>query len=325
MNLNNSQTVYIVMTKSSWIIPIIFAIVWLGGCGSAPEQGGTANVADYVEVAPRVFSSSGAEGGHNQMVVPGDAVLLIVDAPGDSARARQQAAYWQKLHPNLRPILVLTSSRAEAWAGYAQWKAAFPTLEVWMHPATLAAASKAGVTGGRTLDRTEMLDLGGVQAQFIPAGPAATSGDMVVYLPPQKTLFSGEMVLDYTLPAMTDGDTAQWINRLQELLAAGIDQILPAHGKPLDLEALNWTRQYLVLLRSQICLLKSQGYADDDVYYFCRVPGYDKYTEGNELFRENILYVLKEIREKGNECTLPSKALPKYGPVTINEAQKGDI
>ncbi len=37
-------------------------------------------------------------------------------------------------------------------------------------------------------------------------------------------------------------------------------------------------------------LLKSQGYADDDVYYFCRVPGYDKYTEGNELFRENILY-----------------------------------
>lgn len=307
------------------IASITLAVMLAGGCQSAPEQGGDAGVPDYVEVAPRVFSSAGAEGGHNQMVVPGDAVLLIVDAPGDAARAKQEAAYWHKLHPNLRPILVLTSSRAEEWAGYSEWKAVFPTLEVWMHPATLAAASAAGVTGGRTVDRTEMLDLGGVQAQFIPAGPAATAGDLVVYLPPQKTLFAGEMVLDYTLPAMSDGDTAQWINRLQELLAAGINQILPARGKPLDLEALNWTRQYLVLLRSQICLLKSQGYADDDVYYFCRVPGYDKYTQGNDLFRENILYVLKEIREKGIECTLPSKALPKYGPVTITEAQNGDL
>jgi glyoxylase-like metal-dependent hydrolase (beta-lactamase superfamily II) len=301
-------------------LAIIFSIFLLGGCGSAPEQGSAKGSPDYVEAAPRVFSS-GSEGEHNQMVVPGDAVLLIVDAPGDATRAAQDADYWRKLHPNLRPILVLTSSRAEGWAGYAQWKAAFPTLEVWMHPATMAAASAAGITGGRTLDKPEMLDLGGVMAQFLPEGPAATAGDLVVYIPPQKTLLSGEMVLDYTLPSMKDGDSAQWINRLQELLAMGVSQILPAHGKPLDIEALNWTRQYLVLLRSQICLLKSQGYADDDVYYFCRVPGYEKYTEGRELYKENILYVLKEIREKGNECTLPSKTLPKYGPITINEAQ----
>jgi len=313
------------MKKLIWIITIAHALVWLGGCQSTTEQGNKAGVTDYVEVAPRVFSSAGAEGGYNQMVVPGDAVLLIVDVPGDTPRAKQEAAYWHKLQPNLRPLLVLTSSRAKAWAGYAEWKAAFPTLEVWMHTGTLAAASAAGLTGGIALDRPEMLDLGGVQAQFIPAGPAATAGDMVVYLPPQKTLLSGWLVLDYTLPAITDGDTAQWINRLQELATLGLNQILPAHGEPLDIEALNWTRQYLVLLRSQICLLKSQGYADDDVYYFCRVPGYEKYTEGKELYRENILYVLKEIREKGDVCTLPNKALPKYGPVTINEAQKGDL
>ena len=194
-------------------------------------------------------------------------------------------------------------------------------MEVLAGKATLNEAIKEGLVSGRSLEKEESIDLGGQEAQLLPLGQAASNDDAVVYLPKEQILFSGGLVLSKEIPELNDGDTAQWINRLQELSTKPIAQIIPASGGGWDLELINWTRQYLVLLRSQICMLRGQNYADDDIYYFIQIPGYEKFTHGNERFKDNVNYVIKEIREKGNICTLPTKELPSWGPVTIEEVK----
>jgi len=293
----------------------------MSGCSAAEKEKNT-TTCNFEQIVSGVYFSAGSDGEGNQGLAVGSDAFLIIDAPDDEARIKANARELAERFPKHRPILVLTSSRREIRGGYRELKKALPTLEVWTTKATLAEAAKEGITGGLAIEKEEVFDLGGIKAELLPFSPAATAGDLAVYIPQEKVLFAGELVLDKRLPRLLDGDSAQWINRLQELATRPISIILPAVGSRTDFEAIDWTRQYLVLLRSQVCLLRSQGYADDDIFYFCNVPGYEKYTHGSDLFKKNVEYVVREVREKGDVCTLPSKPLPKLGPVTWEDLDK---
>lgn len=295
-------------------------LLCFSGCGREKQLTTETGQASFAQIKPNILLAGGQKDQLNQAAIVGQNTLLIINAPGGDA-SENRAQTLAETYPNLRTILILTNNKKSLRDGYNDLRKAFPSMEVLAGKATLNEAIKEGLVSGRSLEKEESIDLGGQEAQLLPLGQAASNDDAVVYLPKEQVLFSGGLVLSKEIPELNDGDTAQWINRLQELSTKPIAQIIPASGVVGDLELINWTRQYLVLLRSQICMLRGQNYADDDIYYFIQIPGYEKFTHGNERFKDNVNYVIKEIREKGNICTLPTKELPSWGPVTIEEVR----
>jgi cyclase len=63
-------------------------------------------------------------------------------------------------------------------------------------------------------------------------GPAHTAGDIVVFLPDQKVLFTGDVVLATGAPYMQspDMDPAGWEAILDRLAQLDVEKVVPGHG-----------------------------------------------------------------------------------------------
>ena len=103
-----------------------------------------------------------------------------------------------------------------------------------------------------TADKRE-LKLGKTSVQLLHFGPAHTPGDLIVWLPQQRILFSGDIVYTERLLAVIPiGNTANWEQAFDKLVALNPKTIVPGHGRPTTIEvARRDTRDYLSFLRAE--------------------------------------------------------------------------
>jgi glyoxylase-like metal-dependent hydrolase (beta-lactamase superfamily II) len=88
--------------------------------------------------------------------------------------------------------------------------------------------------------RTETL-IQGVRVVFwVPRG-SHTIGDLMVYLPDDKILIAGDVLVSRVVPTLQDGFLKNWLRTLDEMQAFGAVHFVPGHGDmmtPRDVSAL---------------------------------------------------------------------------------------
>jgi cyclase len=99
--------------------------------------------------------------------------------------------------------------------------------------------------------------------------PAHTSGDLMVYLPEQKIVFTGDIIATnqpYTLVhAEKSGSSEGWITTVKGLTGLNADTYVPGHG---DLQTKSDVQQRLAKVaarRQEIKKLVAQGKSLDEV------------------------------------------------------------
>jgi glyoxylase-like metal-dependent hydrolase (beta-lactamase superfamily II) len=80
-----------------------------------------------------------------------------------------------------------------------------------------------------TFDHDFSIDLGNREVQVKFLGRGNTAGDAVVYLPREKIVIAGDLVV-HPIPYFYDGYPVEWIQTLQNLAALDADTIVPGHG-----------------------------------------------------------------------------------------------
>lgn len=73
------------------------------------------------------------------------------------------------------------------------------------------------------------IDLGNREVQIKFLGRGNTAGDAIVYLPKEKIVVTGDLVV-YPIPFMYDGYPNEWIETLQKLIQLDAGTIVPGHG-----------------------------------------------------------------------------------------------
>jgi glyoxylase-like metal-dependent hydrolase (beta-lactamase superfamily II) len=98
-----------------------------------------------------------------------------------------------------------------------------------------------------TFEHDFSIDLGNrvVQVKFL--GRGNTAGDAVAYLPKEKIVVAGDLVV-YPIPYIYDGYPTEWIQTMQNLSQLDVDTIIPGHGPIMH------DKTYILLLRD---LMKS--------------------------------------------------------------------
>jgi len=102
--------------------------------------------------------------------------------------------------------------------------------------------------------RDETLNLGGMAIEVKHRGGAHTPGDVMVWLPPQRVVFSGDIVyVDRMLGVLPVSHTGRWLASFAALEALQPARIVPGHGDVSDLpKAQAQTRDYLQALRTHM-------------------------------------------------------------------------
>ncbi|MCX5148601.1 MBL fold metallo-hydrolase [Streptomyces sp. NBC_00320] len=93
-------------------------------------------------------------------------------------------------------------------------------------------------------DRTT-LHLGGTEVQVIHPGVAHTTGDSIVWLPGQRTVFTGDLVFAEGTPFLAMGSLAGSLRALELLRSLGAETVVPGHGPLTDPSAYGATERYL--------------------------------------------------------------------------------
>jgi glyoxylase-like metal-dependent hydrolase (beta-lactamase superfamily II) len=233
-----------------------------------------------VPVAPDVYAVVGDLAGqtyendglnNNLGFVVSDAGVLVINS-GPSVRvARALHATIRKITAQPVKWLVNVNSQNHNWLGNSYFKSLGATILASnetdrvmreMGAQQLAANKdllKEKADGTVLAYPTELitdrreLKLGKTTVQLLHFGPAHTPGDLVAWLPQQKILFAGDIIYTERLLAVIPiGNTANWVQAFDKLVALNPKTIVPGHGQPTTIEiARRDTRDYLTFLRTE--------------------------------------------------------------------------
>ena len=118
----------------------------------------------------------------------------------------------------------------------------------------------------------ERLELGGVIFEFHHLGGAHTPGDMLVWLPRDRVLFSGDVVyVDRLLGVLPVSRTRSWLDTFAQIEQLDPVRVVPGHGRVTDLATARvQTRDYLLALRAYM-----KKAVDDGTDLSTAVRGFD--------------------------------------------------
>ncbi|MFE0733495.1 MBL fold metallo-hydrolase [Streptomyces sp. NPDC058855] len=221
--------------------------------------------AALVEVADGVFAHVQPDGGwclNNSGLVVSGGRAALVDTAATEARARSLRAAVLSVAPTAPQVLVNTHFHGDHTFG----NFVFPEALVVGHERTRTEMTEAGLhlTGlwpevdwGRlelvppalTFRDRLTLHIGDKTAELIHLGPAHTTNDTVVWLPAERVLFTGDLVMNGVTPFVPMGSVAGSLEALAALRGLAPEVVVTGHGPVGGPEVFDEAEGYLRLLQ----------------------------------------------------------------------------
>ncbi len=152
-------------------------------------------------------------------------------------------------------------------------------------------------------------------------GPAHSPGDIVIWLPDQSLVISGDMAFhERMLPIFEDTITSDWLETWDtEFEALKATYVIPGHGHPTNMDQVRrYTKGYLEYLRGKIADHLDSGGGLAEAYYVDQSP-YANLDTFEELATKNAGRVFEQM--EFDECQIAALALAraKYGQREISQ------
>jgi glyoxylase-like metal-dependent hydrolase (beta-lactamase superfamily II) len=115
-----------------------------------------------------------------------------------------------------------------------------------------------------TFDRSLILHRPSRTVQVLWLGRAHTDGDVVVYLPKEKVIFTGDLIQGFT-PFMGDSYPYDWIRTLEEVEKLDFDYVFGGHGEVMrGKDHLRLLKQYFRDLMAETTEAYAQGASKEE-------------------------------------------------------------
>jgi cyclase len=221
-------------------------------------------------IVPGVWLYQGnflANGRCNSIIIERRGDIVVVDANSASGASDLQAGL-HMLSPKPVRYVLLTHHHGDHIYGDALWtRAGASTLAHqsmlaelkrlepgrWQKQAAtdpeLSALGIAPEPPRQTFEQSPLvLDDGERRIEVHHFGPAHTRDDVVVFLPHEKVLCSGDIAISTSLNSFFDSDFAHWLIVLEKVSQMEAKYVLPGHGNPGGAEILSAQAQFLNVL-----------------------------------------------------------------------------
>ncbi|HUY28708.1 MAG TPA: MBL fold metallo-hydrolase [Candidatus Binataceae bacterium] len=102
-----------------------------------------------------------------------------------------------------------------------------------------------GALPTRTFEGELELTVGRKRVRLIQVGPAHTRGDVLVHVPADRTIFTGDILFIGGHPIIWAGPVGNWIAACDRMLALEVETIVPGHGPITDKAGVAALKGYL--------------------------------------------------------------------------------
>jgi glyoxylase-like metal-dependent hydrolase (beta-lactamase superfamily II) len=252
-----------------------------------PESAGTISPPQLRRLAPGVYAAvgdtgRGSEGQPNAGFVVTSEGVVVIDALASPQQGRELLQAIRSVTQQPVKWLVLTHHHPDHHFGAVVFKR--EGAKVMAHPERATLASEAGEdalmadwvrvvgldamrgfefadTPDRPVTGTDTLALGNFTLVIAHPGAAHSPGDLLVWLPRERILFAGDLLVEDGVSMVVDGNSGVLLEALTGIDSLAPRAVVPGHGalprRSADLVAR--TRQYITSLRAEMRAAVEQG------------------------------------------------------------------
>jgi cyclase len=138
------------------------------------------------------------------------------------------------------------------------------------------------------------INVGDKLVELRQVGPAHTHGDVLVHVPVDRTVFTGDILFIEGHPILWAGPVQNWLDACDYMLSLDVETVVPGHGPITDKNGIRAVQGYLSYIRDEARIRFDQGL---DVMQACRdisFADYDSWGDG-ERIAVNVAVLYKEF------------------------------
>ncbi len=167
-----------------------------------------------------------------------------------------------------------------------------------------------------------------VQIKCISVGDCVGEGDAVVFLPQQKILFAGDLVIPGFMP-YPKGRTPtvlKWILALRRLEKMDAEVVVPGHGEPGGKDLLRKQREFLETMVLEVRRSITQGSSLEKAMQDVRLPNYARWSNAAKWLSGNVKLVYEELTANGKDKKSSAvKSEQAAGMAAFGGVEKPDV
>lgn len=275
-----------------------------------------------VKISERVYALLGPvaqPNAHNQgymvnsTVIIGDQGVILVDSGASDEVGRHLATTIAKLTPKPVTHIINTHHHGDHTLG----NIAFPGAQVISSAQCKTLVEKTGdewigimenlighklpntkpVPASLTypdLSRTDSTLQGVKLLLWVPKG-SHTPGDMMVYLPDEKVLIGGDILVNTLTPNLRDGNLKNWIGTLEETQQFDAQTIIPGHGPLMTQADVKKLHDLLAKFYAGVEAGYKNGLTDAEIRPTLDLKGWEKLKEYDTTMGANINRAYLEV------------------------------
>jgi glyoxylase-like metal-dependent hydrolase (beta-lactamase superfamily II) len=231
------------------------------------------------QLKPDVWAGLGGAGGNSTIII-GKTSVIVVDAKTNEAGAKDLLAEIAKITPKPVTTAIITHSDGDHVNGLVAFPAGVKIIAHENNKKEQQTALAAGGRGAPPADRLptqvvtknkEAMTIDGVKLELYHFAPAHTSGDLIVYLPDQKIVSTGDIVVtnraddNPNIHFEKNGSTEGWLTNVKGMIALNADTYVTGHGDVLTKADLQRKLDATTARRNKIAAMVKEGKTLDEI------------------------------------------------------------
>jgi cyclase len=231
------------------------------------------------QLKPDVWAGLGGAGGNSTIII-GKTGVIVVDAKQTEAGAKDLLAEIAKITPKPVTTAIITHSDGDHVNGLAAFPSGIKIIAHANNKKEQEAALAAGGRGAPPADRLpqqvvtrnkETMTIDGVKLELYHWAPAHTSGDLVVFLPAEKIVATGDIVVtnraddNPNVHFEKNGSTEGWLMNVKGMIGLNADMYVTGHGDVVTRADLQRKLDATTRRRARIAAMVKEGKTLDEI------------------------------------------------------------
>jgi len=176
-----------------------------------------------------------------------------------------------------------------------------PSVEIitsWQTWLTLKAASRELKNPVTFFDSSLTMRYGKTVIVATNLGRGHTEGDVIVYLPEEKVLFTSDLFFNGVIGYMGDGSFREWAMSLDALQGLGAKYVIPGLGKVTGTVEIGKFREFFTDFTTEVLRFLEKKKTLEQTKKDFSLPKYESMPGYKEFFNQNIERAYKQLKEQ---------------------------
>lgn len=238
---------------------------------------------------------------------------IVIDSGGTYSYAKQAYETMKNIKNLPVEIVIATHDHDDHWLGNSFYKERFnaklfgpstinenysvgeKTRLMKMLPEAITKNTRV-IPLDEVITKKTTLTIGGVKIVLIPFGfKVHTSNDMFVFLPDNRTIFSGDTVMNERITSNRDGSLLGQIKAHEKMDSMQWLNLVPGHGHDTSITAMDESRLYMKLLKERVEVALEDDIGADEAQKVVQIPEFKDKVMFDIWNKRNIFDAYSEI------------------------------